>query len=72
MHKNIDEWYDPFIELKKKMQTKRGVVANNMPKDVQFISSLPPHVVKKQIEMRQKFKEPIKFDPYSFVLRKIC
>ena len=34
MHKNIDEWYDPFIELKKKVLTKRGVIANNMPKDV--------------------------------------
>lgn len=50
------------------MSTKRGVVAHNMPKDAVFLDSLPQHIIKKEAEMDQKFRDPIKLDSYSFVL----
>jgi hypothetical protein len=45
--KNVEEWYDPFSELKKHMNTKRGIVAHNMPKDAVFVDNLPQNIIKK-------------------------
>ena len=45
--KNMEEWYDPFSELKKKVITKRGVLNNNRPRDCEFVDHLPPHIIKK-------------------------
>ena len=45
--KKMEEWYDPFAWMKKRVITKRGVVAYNMPKDNEFVDTLPVEVVRR-------------------------
>ena len=68
-YRNIDEYYDPFRQLRSKVVLDESVKRKHGPANANFLTTLPKKLIKTEDEMADKFPETIKLRSESYLLR---
>ena len=47
LSRNMEEWYDPFGWMKKRVILSQGIIAENKPRELQFVEHLAAAIIRK-------------------------